>query len=44
MNFGPHFTKFQEMDPGEPLGTSGDPPDPPKPMLACEGEDLVQMM
>jgi hypothetical protein len=30
------------MDPGEAPGTSGDPPDPPEPMLAHGGEDFGQ--
>ncbi len=31
-----------DMDPGEAPGTSGDPPDPPGPMLARGGEDFGQ--
>ncbi len=30
------------MDPGEAPGTSGDPPDPPEPMLARGGAEFGQ--
>ncbi len=36
------FHQFLDMDPGEAPGTSGDPPDPPEPMLAHGGEEFGQ--